>query len=403
MRNYLFIVLTLLIVSCTSETIRLIESEQLVSQTKSGFLEDNQDNDEMEVSSGGLDFLKLLEAITPKVLRSTQSVQYPNYYGGAYINDRGRLIILVTEKPGYYKQIFRRIIGHNDFLVHKCDYSHNRLNECMNEINLYRENNLDYFRDISNLYYISDLENKIYVTLNNFNNEGIEEFKNSVNNFQGIKFIKSEGDLYLASEIKPGMPVLSVFSVGGGSESTLGFRAKRNGVEGVVVSGHAINNGDKLHFDTSTSTAYIGISTAPIIGGSVDCAFVPVDVGTPSNKIYGSQDVLSAQTSDPGAGTFVNFRGRHTSRGGNIVSTSVSATFKFKDNSNKSYNYTNLTNVRLPVTLQHGDSGGIVYSYVSSTNTRYNVGNIVGYGIESGLAFYAKSPQTIAFLNITLY
>jgi hypothetical protein len=59
--------------------------------------------------------------------------------------------------------------------------------------------------------------------------------------------------------------------------------------------------------------------------------------------------------------------------------------------------------VNLPVVLQHGDSGGIVYSYVSATNTRYNLGNIVGYGTTNGLAYFSKTSQIIIYLGITLY
>jgi hypothetical protein len=232
-----------------------------------------------------LDFLKVGDALTPKVSRSTDETQYPDYYGGAYIDNKGRLIILVTEKPGNYKQI-----------------------------------------------------NKVYVTLKKFDKTSIEESKDRINNFSGIEFTELEEDLYLTSELNPGMPVLSVFPIGGGSASTLGFRAKKNGVEGVVVSGHSCRNGGKLHIDIPP-TEYIGTCTVPIIGGSVDCAFVPVDVGTPSNKIYGTQNILSAQTNSPGAGTFVNFKGRYTSEGGPIVSSSASATSKFPEDPTKSYNY----------------------------------------------------------------
>lgn len=272
----------------------------------------------------------------------------------------------------------------------------------MQTIDLYRDDNSEYFKDISNLYYISDSEKKVYVTLKKIDQASIEEFKGKINNFTGIEFIESEGDLYLAAELNPGMPVLRVGLGGGGGENSMGFRARRNGVAGVVVAGHAFKSGDRLHFDI-TSTDYIGTSTVSIVGGSVDCAFVPVDVGTPSNIIYGTQNILSAQTNSPGAGTFVNFRGRNTARGGNIVSTSASATFRFKEDPSKLYNFINLTNVDLPVAVQEGDSGGIVYSYVSSTNTRYNLGNIVGYGTNNGLSYYAKTSQIISNLGITLY
>ena len=272
----------------------------------------------------------------------------------------------------------------------------------MSEIDIYRENNSAYFKDVSNLYYISDSENKVYVTLKKFDTASMDEFKEKVNNFAGIEFTESQGDLYLASEINPGSPALRMSLDGSRGRSSIGYGAKRNGIEGVVVSGHAFKDNDGLYADV-TNPFYIGTCTISNVGGPVDCAFVPVDAGTPSNKIYGSQNILSAQTSNPGAGTFVNFRGRHTSQGGNIVSTSASGTFIFEEDPSKTYNYSNLTSVNLPVAVQNGDSGGIVYSYVSSTNTRYNAGNIVGYGKTSGLSYYAKTTEIIRLFGITPY
>ena len=398
MKNYLFIIFALILFSCTSEEIGFIEDNDLTSSTRMATVDEVE---ELELTQGALDYLKVVDALIPKVLKATDEVKYPDYYGGASINDKGRLIILVTEKPGYYKQIFRKIIGHKDLDVRKCEYSLNQLKDCMKAVDLSRDNNPECFSDISNLYYISDSKNKVIVTLKKFNEAGIEEFKSKVNNFKGIEFAESEGELYLAAELNPGMPILMIHPQKTGG-SSMGFRDRKNGVPGMVVSGHASLNGGN-YFTDNGPVDFFGTCSVPIIGGPVDCAFVPVDVGTPSNKIFGSQNILSAQTNSPGEGTFVNFRGRYIANGGTIYDTGASATFKDKDNPSREYKYTNLTSVNLATPVQNGDSGGIVYSYVSSTNTRYNLGNIVGYASESGRSFYGKTSYIVSYLGVTLY
>lgn len=166
--------------------------------------------EELELTQGALDYLKVVDALTPKVLTAKDEVKYPDYYGGSYINENGKLIILIKESTSNYKQMFDNLIGHKDFEVRKCEYSLNQLKDCMKAIDLYRDNNPEYFMDISNLYYISDSKNKVIVTLKKINKAGIDEFKNKINNFSGIEFVKSEGELYLTSELNPGMPILMI-------------------------------------------------------------------------------------------------------------------------------------------------------------------------------------------------
>ena len=56
--------------------------------------------------------------------------------------------------------MFENLIGHKDFEIRKCEYSLNQLKDCMNAINLFRDNNPEYFLVVSNLYYVSEPENK---------------------------------------------------------------------------------------------------------------------------------------------------------------------------------------------------------------------------------------------------
>ena len=86
MRNYLFIILCVLITSCTSEEIGLIESEDLASLTRVASIENDK---EIAISGSALDLLKVFDSFTTKVLRSTDEMRYPDYYGGRISTIRG--------------------------------------------------------------------------------------------------------------------------------------------------------------------------------------------------------------------------------------------------------------------------------------------------------------------------
>lgn len=104
MKNYLCIIFALILFSCTSEEIGFIEDNDLASNTRVASIEEVE---ELELTQSALDYLKVVDALIPKVLTATDEVKYPDYYGGAYINDKGRLIILVTEKPGLLQTNFQ--------------------------------------------------------------------------------------------------------------------------------------------------------------------------------------------------------------------------------------------------------------------------------------------------------
>lgn len=48
-----------------------------------------------------------------------------------------------------------------------------------------------------------------------------------------------------------------------------------------------------------------------------------------------------------------------------------------------------------------GDSGGIVYTYISSSNTRYTVG--VHKGSIEGLSLYSKADNVLSALGLKRY
>ena len=148
------------------------------------------------------------------------------------------------------------------------------------------------------------------------------------------------------------------------------FRARETSGQhgiGMVTAAHVISVGEYVYNWNDN----IGTYTQSTLAGTVDAAFVVItDTANydPSNYLYGDfSNLLSTSTSLPGTGTTVNKRGAttgHTS--GYIVNTNAQS---------QASNGNLLTNLTLATySSDSGDSGGIVYTYVSSTSTRYTVG-----------------------------
>ena len=54
------------------------------------------------------------------------------------------------------------------------------------------------------------------------------------------------------------------------------------------------------------------------------------------------------------------------------------------------------------MTCQGGDSGGIVYTYVSAQQKRFTVGIIKGID-ANGLVYYTKAPEIDSAFNLSRY
>ncbi|WP_339813110.1 hypothetical protein [Zunongwangia profunda] len=321
--------------------------------------------------------------------------KYPDYYGGAYIEQNGQLVVLINGEMGLGKQAVTAIIGNGNIEFKKADYSFARLTEIMNSLNEFvlSKKNIavsDNFKTFS----LIDKENRIVVELDDYSDQKIFEFRKSVLNSPAIVFTKSSGKTELEAQLEPGCKAAKNSS--GTSYGSFGFRAKRNSdnVAGMVTAGHVIGVGQTLYYGGTA----IGTCSASQQSGSVDAAFIPISNPTsytPSNTLCTtSSSILSTSTSLPGAGTIVNKRGITTGRtSGSITSTNATTT------TTAGITYTNLTSAGY--SSSGGDSGGIVYTYISSTGTLYTVG--VHLGSNSSNAFFSKASNVLADLGLYRY
>ena len=346
----------------------------------------------------GKEFMKKQEesAVAYQELKTKvfNSVIGHKLYGGAYINDYGRLVINVKGNSllGTYadgmdlKTSFMRECKRicSDVEFRKCKFSYDELTEEMDRINAYKVSSNEKFADEFDYYKLDDRLNCIVVELNNFTEENIEFFKKKVSDCEAIIFTKSKNDDVLDSGILPGASISCL-----GHTGSVGYRVKRNGVNGFVTSAHFVKSGASV----TSGGRVIGYCDVSVNSGTVDAAFVRVTEGTPGNTINGMGTTLSTIINEPGVGTMINKCGEYTgATSGRITSTNVTWSYC-------GATFTHLTSATY--NAMNGDSGGVVYSYISSSGIRPTLG--IHRGRTHGESIYVKANEINRVLGTSRY
>lgn len=315
---------------------------------------------------------------------------YPEYYGGSYIDDNGDLVVYIKEaeiSKAASLQNISQVLETKDFIVKSANYSYNELNSFMDTLNSFKlKNPNDSVSNNFNIYWLSDRDNNIVVELNEMSEEQINRFKKTVIDSPIITFKASSGTPVKEVNVNPGQKIST--STANGS---MGYRAKKNNVVGIVTAGHLAS----LNTTININGTNIGKVTARQESGSVDAAFVEITNSsyTPTNTLNGTTNTLSTTTSKPGVGTVINKLGFSTgATTGKVLSTNVTVTLD-------GITHTNLTSA--DYSSSGGDSGGIVYSYVSSTNTRYTLG--IHCAAVGSTRYYIKADEINSALGTSRY
>ncbi|MDR2357344.1 MAG: hypothetical protein LBD92_04590 [Oscillospiraceae bacterium] len=159
---------------------------------------------------------------------------YPEQYGGRYINDKGKLVVLVVGDVDTAKAEIEKRAKSGDVIYKTCEYSYRMLTETMDEINLYmQENPISAVEGIFNLAMLMDTENRVVVYLAEFSQERIDEFKEKVSSAPCIEFVKSSGKNVDTINVNPGAGIVAT----GGSIS-VGYRVNRISADGILTAAH---------------------------------------------------------------------------------------------------------------------------------------------------------------------
>lgn len=319
--------------------------------------------------------------------RSTEP-DYPAAYGGSYIDDNGELIVYVSKNRktrDEFVQNTENLLDNDDYSIEEVEYSYNELVSVMNELNEYKTAHNDDVSNNFNYYWLSDKDNNIVVETSDMSEGAIEAFKEQVSDSPMIVFKQCSGPMVPEISMKPGQ---SIKTVGSGS---MGYRAKKGSKVGFVSAGHMGNLNDTVYVGNTA----VGKITSKQASGKVEATFIEITNSnyTPSNTINGTSNTLSTKTSKPGVGTVINKCGASTgATSGKIISTNATITVD-------GTTFTDVTTA--DYSSAPGDSGGIVYSYVSSTNTRYTLGT---HSFSDGTTrTFIKADNTNSALGLTRY
>lgn len=182
--------------------------------------------------------------------------QYPDYYGGAYIDDNGELVVLIKDINNIENATLAFSSKSNFIHYQNCDVSYNEILDVINLIS----NNLNYFteQNVNIVYTLDNIMNGTVIV-------GIEDLtldkEQIVKNFTGCSFICFENADAVKFEESFGAGY-TVHNENKGTDSTLGFCATMNGVKGFVIAGHA---GNKNGLPFSISNTLIGNVTKTAI------------------------------------------------------------------------------------------------------------------------------------------
>ena len=121
---------------------------------------------------------------------------FPNYFGGSYIDENGKLVVLITKDSVVKKQIIARIIKSNDFVIKPADYSIKEIYAVMDTVDAFISNKdipdshpiLQYFSGA----YINVIDNCVVMQLSKLTPELVYIFKKEVTNSPIVKFRKYE-------------------------------------------------------------------------------------------------------------------------------------------------------------------------------------------------------------------
>lgn len=326
---------------------------------------------------------KLLDSFGISATRSSNDNEYPDYYGGGYINKEGKLVVFVKGNFSKNRNILINSIGDYDNIMYVAgNNSYKELKSILSDITIFiDENKENKIAQNIKYYYLNDFENNIVVELDECSNGNIEEFKANVINSPAIIFKQYKRKIQPHASLSPGSSI-GTKKNGPLQNASMGYRAMRFGTVGFVTAGHAYNTNSDAY---SSNGQLIGYCQYSVKSGSTDAAFVVVtDFSYTLNN-----GNLTGEERNIWAGDNITKLGQTIAiSNGQIVSTSV----------NVNSDGVRLTDMAEATYLSAGgDSGGAVYL----TGSNKLVG--IHQGSATFTAIFTKISNVSSTLNVTFY
>jgi len=315
---------------------------------------------------------------------------FPEYYGGAYIDKEKNLVIQVTWLNDEIKAYFDNLIDLQGVIFEVVEYSYDNLKE--EKDNIVDKMGKQKFASFSLTGVGISFENNsvtVHVESNGVTRSvDSNQIKKEVSSFENIDVIWSEGQDEPTLDVRPGAQL----TVAGTYSGSVGFWARDSyGNLGIITTPHdVVKSGDTVKIGSST----FGTAQTPHYNAYVDAVFIKRTSSSmnPSRQVNGAIYQLKSGTySILAVGSTVYMAGSVTSAGtGSIQDVNYTSTYGLTN--------TVLTNV----VAAKGDSGGIVAGGGTSTS-KYIVGIVAGRKASTGTMFYVKAGTIVSHLNISIY
>lgn len=326
---------------------------------------------------------KLLNSFGMTKTRSLSDGEYPDYYGGGYIDKDGKLVVFVKGDFSKNKSMFVNSIGNYDNIMYvRGDNSYSELKRILSDITAFIDKNQEnsIAKNIK-YYFLNDFENNVIVELERCSDGDIEEFKANIVSSSAIVFKQCKRKFQSHASLSPGSSI-GTKKDGPLKPGSMGYRAMRFGTVGFVTAGHVYNTNSEAYNSKGQSIGYCQYS---VKSGSADAAFVVV-----TDLSYTlSNGNLTGEEHNIWAGDKITKLGQTIAvSDGEIVSTSVNV------NSEGVF----LTDMAEATYLSAGgDSGGAVYLKGSN--------KVVGIhqGSASFTTIFTKVSNVSSALNVTFY
>ena len=326
--------------------------------------------------------------------RTSANSEYPDYYGGCYVDSEGNLVVLYKHKNVNLQRIqsLQAAVGKSAAKLESCDFSYNELLEVIRGIDEFHRNNPDDPNSInSTIYYLNPSINRVVVCLTKFSEQTVDEFKEHVSSSSSIVFRElAQSCENVSLTIKSG----SKYYVGSTTTfGSFGYRAKKYGGNGFVTSGHVISVGQTATTNSGSTT--IGNCIMSQVNSSIDAAYVSTGSNiVPSNIIAIDGGTLSASTYSPLYGETVNLMGA-TTLGTSGAVTGISVSIYDTETKLTTSDLIQVNCASLP-----GDSGGIAY-VTNMSGQNIPVGIIKATNGTNTYCVYASKINTA--LGVTMY
>lgn len=306
---------------------------------------------------------------------------YPDYYGGAYINGDKNLTIQVTGLTKTVIEDLSNIIDLKDVTLEVVDYSYLTLLSEKNKVaeKMYSGNTAMEIAGVGIQASTNSINIYIYDPENKLESKSINI--DAISNFPNRTVIATKEKPSVCAAVEPGSVI---------KDRSVGFWARNaDGDLGIVTAPHAsIDEGETIYINGTV----FGIAETPYYEGNVDAVFVrrTNSTFTPTRSISGFNFDLSTLTSVAlPEGATVYSKGKETENDtGTVVERDYEATY-------------GIVCTRATNACVSGDSGGIVAGGGNGA-TRYVAGIITGRTGNNTL-LYVEARNILNTLDVTIY